>query len=180
MADKLAAWAAAQADLSGRAVARALEIGGGEGEEHFAQLGVGEFVSLPEPSESLVAEAPFDLVHCSAELETHLHPLSLYAWLRSLVTPGGVLLAGSPILPETANSQYAEYVSGGPGNPTGARWLPGRLAFRWMVEVSGFDVERWLGEPPSSGGDGPPRAYLQATAAERAPALDLSRQPLGR
>ncbi|MET0557135.1 MAG: hypothetical protein ABW065_00480 [Solirubrobacterales bacterium] len=176
-ADSLAAWVAAQADLSDYAVGRVLEVGGSDGEEYFGRLGAAEFVSLPQPSESLSANTPFDLVHCSADLETELHPLSVYAWLRTLVAPGGMLLAGSSVLAEAAHSQYAEYVSA--GDPAAARWLPGRLAFRWMVEVSGFDVRNWLDDPPPSG-DGQPRAYLLATAVERVPALDLSRQPLGR
>ena len=50
--------------------------------------------------------------------------------------------------------------------------MPGRLALRWSVETSGFDVERWL----ESGGEAEPTvdAYLVAKRTERYPALVLA------
>jgi hypothetical protein len=151
---------------------RVLEIGGSAaGEEYLTGIGASEFLALDEPSEKAdLGDGDFDLAICSSDLETDLHPLAVFAWLRKALGPEGILVAGSTILPDPTLSHYARFDAG--------RWTPGRLALRWMVEVSGFDVLDWLGgreEDPLS-----ERAYLQAMACDRPPALDLARQPLGR
>jgi hypothetical protein len=159
---------------------RVLEVGSSEaGQDYLVGLGARDFVALAEPSEEAgLEEGTFDLVVCGSELETDLHPLAVYAWLRRAVRQEGLLVAGSDVLSDPARSQYARWIP--PQQSDGrSRWLPGRLAFRWLVEVSGFDVLSWLGDAgEDTANDG--RAYLQAEAAARPPALDLDRQPLGR
>lgn len=159
---------------------RVLEVGSSEvGQDYLAGLGARDFVALAEPSEEAgLEEGTFDLVLCGSELETDLHPLAVYAWLRRAVRQEGLLVAGSDVLADPARSQYARCIP--PQQSDGrSRWRPGRLAFRWLVEVSGFDVLSWLGDAGKAIANGD-RTYLQAEAAARPPALDLDRQPLGR
>lgn len=154
---------------------RVLAIGGDAPRGRLDELGVEDFVSLPEPSEAAGVEpAEFDLAICGSGLRSDIHPLAVYAWLRQALKPEGLLVAGSEVIPDPTRSQYARFA---PRAGEGPRWLPGTLAFRWMVEVSGFDVLRWL--DPADEGPGP-RAHLEAKAVDRAPALDLARQPLSR
>lgn len=159
---------------------RVLEIGGGSSEKVLAARGAAEVVALDEPTEALLENGgTFELVHHRAELETALHPLAIGAWLWRLVAPDGILVLGAPVLAEAAHSQYADFQRlDHPARPPW-RWVSGRLALRWMVENSGFDVGGWLGERPGSN-DGERIVYLQATRVDRLPALDLTRQPLGR
>jgi SAM-dependent methyltransferase len=158
---------------------RVLEVGGdGSGGEHFAEMGAA-FESCPEPTHGgSLDEGRFDLVHCSAELDSGLHPLSVYAWIWGLLRPDGVLLVGSRVLAEPAQSQYARFVPAGGTDARVSRWLPGRLALRWMVEVSGFEFDRWLDDADDAL-EGEVVAALQAVRVARQPALDLERQPLG-
>jgi len=158
---------------------RVLSIGAGTaGEDYLTSLGAAEFVVLDRPTEDAGLETgAFDLAICGSGLETDAHPLATYAWLRRALKAEGTLIAGSMVLPDPARSQYARFVPAGEDGEA-CRWLPGRLAFRWMVEVSSFDVAGWLGDGSDGRGDDP--AYLQAKAADRAPALDLDRQPISR
>lgn len=158
---------------------RVLSIGAETaGEDYLTSLGAAEFVVLKRPTEDAELETDaFDLAICGSGLETDAHPLATYAWLRRALKAEGTLIAGSKVLPDPARSQYARFVPAGEDGEA-SRWLPGRLAFRWMVEVSGFDAVGWLGDAGDERGDNP--VYLQAKAADRAPALDLSRQPVSR
>jgi len=156
-----------------------LSIGAGNaGKDYLTSLGAAEFVVLDRPVEDAGLETgSFDLAICGSGLETDAHPLATYAWLRRALKTEGTLIAGSEVLPDPARSQYARFVPAGEDGDV-SRWLPGRLAFRWMVEVSGFDVAGWLGDIGDEWAGNP--VYLQAKAADRAPALDLARQPVSR
>lgn len=156
---------------------RVLEVGDvGDPRGYLEGLGAAEFVALEDVSEEAdLGGGGFDLVICGGEAGGDLHPLALYAWLRQATEPDGVLVAGSAVLPDPKFSQYARFVPA--KAPEAARWIPGRLAFRWMVEVSGFEMVGWLGDGDA---DRATEAHLQALAVDRAPALDLKRQPLGR
>jgi hypothetical protein len=132
---------------------RVLEIGAGLGEQAYGARGAAETVICPEPSESLQAEpGRFDLIHCSAAIETELHPLAVGAWLWRLGAPSCKLVYGGVALadPELTAMAKLERESGNP--ECRWRWLPGRMALRWMVENSGFDVDRWIGERPGAEG----------------------------
>jgi hypothetical protein len=159
---------------------RVLAIGGGDpGRGYLTGIGADEYVALDQPTPDPELETGgFDLVICGSSLETDVHPLSLFAWMRRAIKPEGALVAGSRVLSDPTKSQYARYV---PAAAMGvhSRWLPGRLAFRWMVEVSGFDVDGWLAGVGQKG-ESEEQAYLQARPADRAPVLDLDRQPLHR
>lgn len=154
-----------------------LALGPGEpGRSYLSGIGAERYLALDAPSDdAAVAAGGYDLVVCGWDIELDAHPLALYAWARRALKSGGTLVAGSAVLPDPTRSQYARFVRGEPGRP--ARWVPGRLAFRWMVEVSGFEVSGWL-EAVDGPGDRDTVAFLQAAAVDRAPALDLERQPL--
>ena len=156
---------------------RVLEVGEvGDSRDYLEGLGAAEFVAVEDASEgAALGDSGFDLVICGSEAGGGIHPLGLYAWLRGAIRPNGVLVAGSRVIPDPKLSQYARFLPAKPPQPS--RWIPGRLAFRWMVEVSGFELTDWLGDP---GSDLATEAHLQAKAVERAPALDLERQPLRR
>jgi len=158
---------------------RVLAVGGQNGAaDAFDARGAGEIVVCAEPSEGLRADfRSFDLVHCT-DSESDLQPMSLYAWLWQVTAPGSLLLLEAAVLDDAASSQYARFVPAGE-SPTGrSRWVPGRLALRWMVENSGFDVQGWL--PDSPGVSPLAVGRLQAVRVERSPARDLDRHPLGR
>lgn len=123
-----------------------------------------EVVHSEQPDELPEGEMSFDLVLCRDVLRSIPYPLAFLARLWRLTAPGGVLLLEAETVPEAAHSHYAHFV---PAAHTGAGWVPGRLALRWMVESAGFDVERWLElEGPANGA----RACLRARRAEREPA----------
>jgi hypothetical protein len=158
---------------------RVLAVGGSGGAaDALDARGAAEVVVCAEPSELLRADGrSFDLVHC-AESGGALQPMSLYAWLWQVTAPGSLLLLEAAVLPGAASSKYARFVPAGE-SPTGrSRWLPGRLALRWMVETSGFDVQGWLHDLP--GVSDLAVARLQAVRVERSPARDLDRHPLDR
>jgi len=154
-----------------------LALGPGEpGRDHLSGIGAERYLALDAPSDDAAVEGgSFDLVVCGCDVEINAHPLTLYAWVRRLLKPGGTLVAGSAVMPDPTRSQYARFVPGESGQPS--RWVPGRLTFRWMVEVSGFDVSGWL-DAVEGPHDRETVAFLQAAAVDRTPALDLERQPL--
>jgi hypothetical protein len=159
-------------DLAGK---RVLEIqGGGESEatEALRGRGAAELVRwrFPEPLEN--PGEPFDLAYCAGALQGDPHPMNLLTRIWHLTRTGGTLLLESQVLTATEISRYGLFVN----DPGGAsRWVPGRLALRWMVESSGFDVDRWIDEG-ARGADAPEAASasLRATRTDRAPALDLA------
>jgi len=158
---------------------RVLAVGGREGvAESFEDRGAAEVLVCAAPSEGAAMDGrSFDLVHC-AEFESDLQPMTLYAWLWQVTAPGSLLLLEAAVLPDVESSQYARFVPADE-SPTGrSRWVPGRLALRWMVENSGFDVQGRL--PGFPGLTDPSFARLQAVRVERPPARDLDRHPLGR
>lgn len=152
---------------------------GDEAPDAFEARGAAEVIVCADPSEQLRADdaRSFDLVHCAA-FDSDLQPLSLYAWLWQVAAPGSLLLLEASVLPDAESSQYARFLPASE-SPTGRpRWVPGRLALRWTVENSGFDVQGWL--PGLPGSAGLAVARLQAVRVERSPARDLDRHPLGR
>jgi tRNA (mo5U34)-methyltransferase len=111
----------------------------------------------------------FDLVHCHGVLYHDRNPLGLVERLRAMTAPGGELLLGSMMLADPALSEYARFVPESYyGDPTWW-WVPGRLALRWMVETSGFEVVEEFGRP-----DGPPGEFATINGYVRAVPLDES------
>jgi hypothetical protein len=115
----------------------------------------------------------FDLVLCRDSLQCDPHPMNLLTHIWHLTKAGGILLVESRILTAPEQSRYGRFVAA--DGESSSHWVPGRLAFRWMVEVSGYDVDRWLlQQAETTDEEGWASAYLHATRTERNPALDLA------
>jgi hypothetical protein len=154
------------ADLAGSRLLEVVVPGAhGTASSALTKRGAEEIVESERPRELLDdGEGSFDYVLCRDVLRSCPYPMALLADLWRLAAPGAVLLLDSEVVSEPEHSGYARFV---PTAGAGAGWVPGRLALRWMVEISGFDVERRL-EVPDAPAD--PRACLRAVRAERAPA----------
>lgn len=114
----------------------------------------------------------FDLVHCSGVLYHELNPMAMLTRLREMTTDEGTLLIGSMVLADPELSEHARFVPGSYyGDPTWW-WVPGRLAFRWMVAAAGFDVVDELGFAEGPPGDfATSNGYLEARRSRREPAV---------
>jgi SAM-dependent methyltransferase len=112
----------------------------------------------------------FDLVHCHGVLYHEPDPMALLARLWQMTAPGGTLVLGSMMLADPTLSEYARFVPLSYYGDATWWWVPGRLALRWMIETSGFEVEQSFGES-----DGPPgefqtvNGYVRGIRAERLP-----------
>jgi hypothetical protein len=164
------------ADLSGQ---RVLEIGpGGElGDpaDPFRDRGALEVVRWESPEgPGPAASDPFDLLYCRDAIQRTAHPMNFLSRLWHLSGEGAILLLQSRVLPGPESSQYARFISAGTAGDSPSEWLPGRLALRWSVETSGFDIERWLPGANGAPDDLEPSTYLRAIRSHRQPAVDLA------
>lgn len=120
----------------------------------------------------------FDLVHCHGVLYHEAHPMAMLERLRAMVAPDGRLLLGSMMLADPELSEYARFV---PGAYYGDRtwwWVPGRLALRWMIEATGFEITGEFGWHDGLPGEfRTSNGYLDAKLAERTSELT---SPYGR
>lgn len=83
----------------------------------------------------------FEIVHSNGLLHQVSNPIGLLRQLRAMTASGGTLLIGSLLLDDPERSEHLRFV---PEPDAEARFVPGRLAFRWMVEGAGFEVEAEL------------------------------------
>ncbi|MGI8412587.1 MAG: class I SAM-dependent methyltransferase [Solirubrobacteraceae bacterium] len=175
--------------LAGR---RVLVVGSGAGYDAFAFAARGaEYVLACEPSDAFrqaeflesiyksgvdfqplhwsalepTCQGRFDIVHCDGLLHRVLDPMTLLSTLHRMTAQHGRLLVGSMMLADPERSELLRFVPDRhAGDPT---WwfVPGRLAFRWLVETAGFDVEIEFGEREGPR-DGFPvvTGYLRAAA----------------
>ena len=117
----------------------------------------------------------FDLVYCRDTLQRDPRPMNFLSRLWHLTAEGAALLIESKVIPTSEQSRYARFVAGAAAGDSSPEWLPGRLALRWSVETSGFDVDRWLPSAATEPKDSDAiSAYLQATRVARQPAIDLA------
>lgn len=119
------------------------------------------------------AGAGVDLVLCREALNRTAYPANFLSRIWAASVDGADLLIQCRVMTSTDLSMYARFVERRTGDGE-FEWLPGRLAFRWLVETSGFDVDRWIDSPALKPGAGDGDAYLVATRAARTPALDFS------
>lgn len=118
----------------------------------------------------------FDFIHCGA-LPVGGRQLLVLSRLWRLAAPSASLLLGSRVLDDVEASRYLGLEA---TSASGLEWIPGRLALRWMVESSGFDVLHWLAEETAIGDPSGPFAYLAARRSDRTPVfLEQARSPLG-
>lgn len=86
----------------------------------------------------------FDVVHCHGVLYHEPDPIGLLQRLRAMLADDGLLLFGSLLHGSSERSEYIRFVPDAyAGDPT---WwfVPGRLAMRWMLEVTGFATEELM------------------------------------
>lgn len=88
----------------------------------------------------------FDLVHCDGLLHRVLEPMALLRALRAMTAPGGTLLIGAMMLADPERSELLRFVPDRHAGDPGCWFIPGRLAFRWLVQTAGFEVLEEFGE----------------------------------
>lgn len=91
----------------------------------------------------------FDYVHCHGVLYHEPNPLGMLLRLRAMLAPDGEMLFGSMLHASPEQSEYVRFVPDAYAEDKTWWFVPGRLAMRWMLEVSGFEVqELTLSEGP--------------------------------
>lgn len=164
--------AALPAELTGRKV---LDIRP-DADPISAELGSrgAEEVRVWDGAEELPGDAAgFDLVVCREALNRTAYPANFLSRIWAASAEGAELLIQCRVMTPSDLSMYARFVEVRTGDGR-FEWLPGRLAFRWSVETSGFDIDNWIDSPALEASPGEGDAYLVATRAARTPALDFS------
>jgi hypothetical protein len=109
----------------------------------------------------------FDFIHCGA-LPVNGRQLVILSRLWWLAAPSATLLLGSRVIDDVEASRCLAVEA---TSAAGLEWIPGRLALRWMVESSGFDVLRWFAEETAIGDLSASFTYLAARRNNRMPVL---------
>ena len=118
----------------------------------------------------------FDLIHCHGVLYHEAHPIAMLQALRRMLAENGEMIFGSMLLADPELSEFTRFVPGSYyGDPT---WwaVPGRLAMRWMLAATGFDVIEEFGTH-----DGPPgefpvvNSYFRTKGCEPSAGLTVCR-----
>jgi len=113
----------------------------------------------------------FDLVHCNGVLYHEPNPLGMLLRLRSMLSADGEMLFGSMLHGSAEQSEDKRFVPDAQAEDKTWWFVPGRLAMRWMLEVTGFRVEElFVGEGPR-GEFRTLNGYFRARPAEIAPEL---------
>jgi SAM-dependent methyltransferase len=96
----------------------------------------------------------FDVVHCNGVLYHELHLIRMLSRLRRMLSDDGTAFIGSMMLASPELSEFVRFVPGPYyGDPTWW-WVPGRLAFRRMLEATGLEVTGEIDQ-----GNGPPGEF---------------------
>lgn len=141
--------------------------------EQIGSLGAKEVQVWDGTGELPTDAGPFDLVLCRETLNGTAYPANFLSRLWAATTVGATLVIQSRVMTAVDLSMYARFVDARTGDGE-FEWLPGRLAFRWSVETSGFDIDRWIDSPGLIVDPGEGDAYLVATRVARAPAVVTS------
>lgn len=80
----------------------------------------------------------FDVVHCHGVLYHEPHPQALLERIRTMTTEGGTAIVGSILHNDPTQADSLKYLPRGYFNDPTWWFLPGRLAFRWMLEAAGL------------------------------------------
>lgn len=163
--------AALPTELAGR---RVLELAPSPDKALAEELSAREPASLVQmgPEDEWGAKGPYDSIVCRQVIQADPHPARLLLAIWEALVEGGALVLAAPVMTAVARSRYARFVASSAG-AGGTEWLPGRLALRWSVETSGFDVERWLVSAEDAPGE-TAEAALLATRTVRWPSLILA------
>jgi tRNA (mo5U34)-methyltransferase len=116
----------------------------------------------------------FEYVHCHGVLYHEPNPLGMLLRLRSMLTDDGEMLFGSMLHASAEQTEYIRFVPDAYAGDKTWWFVPGRLAMRWMLEVTGFEVEEVLLAEGPRGEFRTLNGYFLARPAEIAPELDKS------
>jgi SAM-dependent methyltransferase len=83
----------------------------------------------------------FDFVHCHGVFYHEPNQIEMLLKLRSMLAPDGEMLFGSMLHASAEQSEFIRFVPDAYAGDKTWWFVPGRLAMRWMLEVTGFDVE---------------------------------------
>lgn len=86
----------------------------------------------------------FDLIHCNGVLYHEPNPLGMLLRLRSMLADNGEMLFGSMLHASGEQSEYIRFVPDAYAGDKTWWFVPGRLAMRWMLEVTGFEIEELI------------------------------------
>jgi SAM-dependent methyltransferase/predicted O-methyltransferase YrrM len=86
----------------------------------------------------------FDYVHCHGVLYHEPNPLGMLLRLRSMLADDGEMLFGSMLHASAEQSEYIRFVPDAYAGDKTWWFVPGRLAMRWMLEVTGFEVQELI------------------------------------
>jgi ubiquinone/menaquinone biosynthesis C-methylase UbiE len=123
--------------------------------EAAAEAAQAQVVALTQPAEELILPEPVDLAYCRFVL-LHVHsPLAVLSRMRSVVRPGGWVLAQEPVTSAGRVSAMAMSMPDARHPDVGAL-LPS------LVREAGLElVDAWA-EAPAWAGPGPVSEYLEA------------------
>ena len=113
----------------------------------------------------------FDLVHCNGVLYHEPNPLGMLLRLRSMLADGGEMLFGSMLHASAEQSEYIRFVPDAYAGDKTWWFVPGRLAMRWMLEVSGFAAHELIVAEGPRGEFRTLNAYFLARPSAIAPEL---------
>jgi predicted O-methyltransferase YrrM len=120
----------------------------------------------------------FDLVHCNGVLYHEPNPIGMLLRLRSMLADGGEMLLGSMVHASPEHSEYIRFVPDSYAGDKTWWFVPGRLATRWMLEVTGFEAEELIVSEGPRGEFRTLNVYFRARAAQIAPELEEQRHPM--
>lgn len=118
----------------------------------------------------------FDLLHCNGVLYHEPNPIGMLLRLRSMLADDGEMLFGSMVHASAEQSEYIRFVPDAYAGDRTWWFVPGRLAMRWMLEVTGFEVEELIVAEGPRGEFRTLNTYLRARPAAVVPELQ-DRQP---
>jgi SAM-dependent methyltransferase/predicted O-methyltransferase YrrM len=119
----------------------------------------------------------FDLIHCNGVLYHEPNPLGMLLRLRSMLADDGEMLFGSMLHGSADQSEYIRFVPDAYAGDKTWWFVPGRLAMRWMLEVTGFAVEELIVAEGPRGEFRTLNAYFRARPAEVVPELSDESAP---
>lgn len=115
----------------------------------------------------------FDLVHCHGVLYHEPNPLGMLLRLRSMLADDGEMLFGSMVHASAEQSEYIRFVPDAYAGDRTWWFVPGRLAMRWMLEVTGFEAHELIVSEGPRGEFRTLNAYFLARPAAIAPELQV-------
>jgi SAM-dependent methyltransferase len=113
----------------------------------------------------------FDLIHCNGVVYHDPNPLGMLLRLRSMLADDGEMLFGSMLHGAAEQSEYIRFVPDAYAGDKTWWFVPGRLAMRWMLEVTGFAVEELTVAEGPRGEFRTLNAYFRARPAQVVPEL---------